>query len=251
MDLTGKAAHALARRSSRRQFFKFLGAGSLGAGLWLTRTDVSLGAVSGCVGCGGGPCNPCFSPAGVCDEVTGGQYPCKTCQAGGGCPEGCNTGGEWFCCLTSGRRGAVSAARSATARPVATNPSCHCFTNLPIPCTPRLHSGDQSVRLPSRSRRPSDGPHERRRRSASPRRSSRRQFFKFLGAGSLGAGLWLTRTESRSVRSPAASAAAAAPATRASASGRSARTQASRARPARRAPAARRTARRPASGSAA
>ena len=94
-------AHALARRSSRRQFFKFLGAGSLGAGLWLTRTDVSLGAVSGCVGCGGGPCNPCFSPAGVCDQVSGGKYPCKSCQAGGGCPEGCNTGGEWFCCLTT------------------------------------------------------------------------------------------------------------------------------------------------------
>ena len=103
MDLTGKTAHALARRSSRRQFFKFLGAGSLGAGLWLTRTDVSLGAVSGCVGCGGGPCNPCFSPAGVCDQVSGGKYPCKSCQAGGGCPEGCNTGGEWFCCLSERR----------------------------------------------------------------------------------------------------------------------------------------------------
>ena len=63
MDVAGKAAHVLARRSSRRQFVKFMGAGSLGVGLWLTRTDVSLGAVSGCVGCGGGPCNPCFSPA--------------------------------------------------------------------------------------------------------------------------------------------------------------------------------------------
>ena len=64
MDIAPHAARKLARRSSRRQFFKFLGAGSLGAGLFLTRTDVSLGAVSGCVGCGGGPCNPCFSPAG-------------------------------------------------------------------------------------------------------------------------------------------------------------------------------------------
>jgi hypothetical protein len=41
MDLASAAAQRLARRSSRRQFFKFLGAGSLGAGLWLTRTDVS------------------------------------------------------------------------------------------------------------------------------------------------------------------------------------------------------------------
>lgn len=53
--LAGAAARKLGGRSSRRQFFKFLSAGSLGAGLFLTRTDVSLGAVSGCVGCGGGP----------------------------------------------------------------------------------------------------------------------------------------------------------------------------------------------------
>ena len=37
---------------------------TLGAGLWLTRTDVSLGSVAGCVGCGGGPCNPCASGSG-------------------------------------------------------------------------------------------------------------------------------------------------------------------------------------------
>jgi len=43
MDLANKAAQALAGRSSRRQFFKLLGAGSLGAGLFLTGTDVSLG----------------------------------------------------------------------------------------------------------------------------------------------------------------------------------------------------------------
>ena len=66
MDIASHAARKLARRSSRRQFFKLLGAGSLGAGLFLTRTDVSLGAITGCVGCGGGPCNPCFSPVGEC-----------------------------------------------------------------------------------------------------------------------------------------------------------------------------------------
>ena len=93
MDAAAKAARMLARRSSRRQFFKFLGAGSLGAGLWLTRTGVSLGSVSGCVGCGGGPCNPCFSPATLCDNL-GDQYTCKTCQQGGGCPAGCATVGR-------------------------------------------------------------------------------------------------------------------------------------------------------------
>ena len=75
MNIATHAARKLARRSSRRQFFKLLGAGSLGAGLFLTRTDVSLGAITGCVGCGGGPCNPCFSPAGRCNDVTGGRLP--------------------------------------------------------------------------------------------------------------------------------------------------------------------------------
>ena len=46
MDIVSQAAQKLARRSSRRQFFKFLGAGSLGAGLFLTGTDVSLGATT-------------------------------------------------------------------------------------------------------------------------------------------------------------------------------------------------------------
>src|SRR5213076_656734 len=100
MDVAGKASQALARRSSRRQFFKLLGAGSLGVGLFLTRSDVSLGAVSGCVGCGGGPCNPCYSPAPLCDNIgSPTAYPCKTCAEGGGCPTGCQTSGEWFCCL--------------------------------------------------------------------------------------------------------------------------------------------------------
>jgi hypothetical protein len=149
MDLTGKTAQALARPSSRRQFFKFLGAGSLGAGLWLTRADVSLGAMTGCVGCGGGPCNPCYSPAGVCDQVSGGKYPCKSCQAGGGCPDGCNTGGEWFCCLTSGRTGCRFRCSECNCPAGCSNPSCHCFTNLPIPCTPRLHSGDEPCPCPT------------------------------------------------------------------------------------------------------
>jgi hypothetical protein len=148
MDLASAAAQRLARRSSRRQFFKFLGAGSLGAGLWLTRTDVSLGAVTGCVGCGGGPCNPCYSPVGRCNDVTP-QYPCKTCAEGGGCPVGCSTGGEWFCCLTSGQREGCRFRCSECNCPTGcSNPSCHCFTDLSIPCTPKLHSGDEPCGCP-------------------------------------------------------------------------------------------------------
>jgi hypothetical protein len=147
VDLASAAAQRLARRSSRRQFFKFLGAGSLGAGLWLTRTDVTLGAVTGCVGCGGGPCNPCFSPAGVCDDVTP-QYPCKTCAVGGGCPVGCSTGGEWFCCQTSGRPGCRIRCSECNCPSGCANPSCHCFTQLSIPCNPTKHSGDQPCPCP-------------------------------------------------------------------------------------------------------
>lgn len=145
MDLASKTAHALARRSSRRQFFKFLGAGSLGAGLFLTRTDVTLGAVSGCVGCGGGPCNPCWSPVGRCNDVTPG-FNCKSCQVGGGCPDGCSTGGEWFCCMT----GTVCRIRCSECNCPSgcANPSCHCFTVLSIPCAPRLHSGDEPCACP-------------------------------------------------------------------------------------------------------
>src|SRR5262245_62001220 len=150
MDLTSAAARRLANRSSRRQFFKWLGAGSLGAGLFLTRTGVSLGAVTQCVGCGGGPCTPAGSPVGPCATVTGGQYPCKTCVQGGGCPEGCMTSGEWFCCLTSGPRTGCRFRCSECNCPAGScnNPACRCFTNLAIPCTPRLHSGDQPCPCP-------------------------------------------------------------------------------------------------------
>lgn len=149
MDLTGKAAQALARRSSRRQFFKFLAAGSLGTGLFLTRTGVSVGSVSGggCVGCGGGPCNPCWSPAIRCDLLSPpGTYPCKTCVQGGGCPQGCTTSGEWFCCQT----GTVCRRRCSECNcPGGCNTAaCHCFTDLNIPCTPRLHSGDEPCACP-------------------------------------------------------------------------------------------------------
>lgn len=143
MDLAGKTAHALARKSSRRQFFKFLAAGSLGAGLFLTRTDVSLGSVLFCVGCGGGPCNPCGSPVGPCDDI---GYPCKSCQKGGGCPTGCTTSGEWFCCLT----GTVCRQRCSECNCPGgcDTAACACFTRLNIPCTPRLHSGDQPCPCP-------------------------------------------------------------------------------------------------------
>jgi hypothetical protein len=150
MDVSGKVAHALAGKSSRRQFFKFLGAGSLGAGLFLTGTDVTIGSVTGCVGCGGGPCNPCVGAGPICTQMNP-PYPCKTCQQGGGCPEGCNTSGEWFCCVT----GTVCRQRCSECNCPAgcANTSCHCFTITSIPCTPRLHSGDQPCNCPPIMRR--------------------------------------------------------------------------------------------------
>ena len=141
MELAGKAARALARKSSRRQFFKFLGAGSLGAGLWLTQTDVTLGAVLGCVGCGGGPCNPCFSPVDICEDLNP-PWSCKTCVQGGGCPAGCSTSGEWFCCLTG------SPCRQRCSECSCPSGCCHCFTRIAVPCTPRKHSGDQPCACP-------------------------------------------------------------------------------------------------------
>jgi len=141
MDFSTKAAQTMARRSSRRQFFKFLTGGSLGAGLWLTRTDVSLGAITGCVGCGGGPCNPCVSPAPLCENLNP-PYSCKPCTKIGGCPIGCSTSGEWFCCLNG------TVCRQRCSECSCPSGCCHCFTQLPIPCSPRLHSGDQPCTCP-------------------------------------------------------------------------------------------------------
>jgi hypothetical protein len=152
MDAAGMAAQMLARRSSRRQFFKFLGAGSLGAGLWLTRTNVSLGAVTSCVGCGGGPCNSCFSPAPLCDDLNP-SFKCKTCAEGGGCPAGCSTSGEWFCCLTG--TGCRQRCSECNCPPGCNNAACHCFTRLSVPCAPTIASGDQPCPCPPEApRRP-------------------------------------------------------------------------------------------------
>ena len=150
MDVTTKAADMLARRSSRRQFFKFLSATSLGAGLFLTRTDVTLGSVTGCVGCGGGPCNPCVGIGPLCDNLlnASGSFPCKTCQQAGGCPVGCSTGGEWFCCQTQIRPGCRIRCSECNCPSGCANPSCHCFVQLPIPCNPTKHSGDQPCACP-------------------------------------------------------------------------------------------------------
>ena len=139
MTVSEHLAHSLARRSSRRNFFTFMGATSLGAGLFLSGTDVSLGSVSGCIGCGGGPCSPCVSLPGVqpCNNIAG-DFPCKTCQEGGGCPTGCATSGEWFCCpngFSCRRR-----CSECNCPPGCANTSCYCFTFLNIPCRPVQHS---------------------------------------------------------------------------------------------------------------
>src|SRR5262245_7801167 len=147
MNLTGVVARKLAQRSSRRQFFKLLGAGSLGTGLFLTGTGVSLGAATFCVGCGGGPCNPCVGIGPICDNAS---FPCKTCAQGGGCGTGCQTSGEWFCCQPSGCRIRCS---ECNCPPGCDNLACHCFVQLPMPCNPRVHSGDRPCTCP-----PADAP---------------------------------------------------------------------------------------------
>jgi hypothetical protein len=151
MNLTGVVARKLAQRSSRRQFFKLLGAGSLGTGLFLTGTDVSLGSISGCVGCGGGPCNPCVGIGPICTDA---GFACKTCVEGGGCGPACQTSGEWFCCQSGGTRpGCRIRCSECNCPPGCANLSCHCFVQLPMPCNPRLHSGDQPCTCP-----PADAP---------------------------------------------------------------------------------------------
>jgi hypothetical protein len=139
MGISAKVAESLARRSSRRQFFKVLGAGSLGVGLMLSRTEASLGSITGCAGCGGGPCDPCFSPHQRCLLM-----PCRPCQLGAGCPEGCTTSGEWFCCVSS----VNCRMRCSECSCPSPQGCCHCFMNLPMPCTPHRHSGKQPCDCP-------------------------------------------------------------------------------------------------------
>jgi hypothetical protein len=139
--LAGAAARKLAGRSSRRQFFKFLSAGSLGAGLFLTRTNVSVGAIASCVGCGGGPCNPCGSPFQQCAHP---DFPCKTCAQGGGCPVGCATTGEWFCCTTATQ----CRRRCSECSCPAPGTCCRCFTDLATPCQPTRSSGTRPCGCP-------------------------------------------------------------------------------------------------------
>jgi hypothetical protein len=121
--LTARVAGGLARKSSRRHFLKFATASSLGTGLFLTRTGISLGTITSCVGCAGGPCPDCASPAPTCDSI-GRSCPQPTgCpSAGGGCPSGCTTTGEWFCCKNS------CTVRCSECS--CTEGCCHCFTTI-------------------------------------------------------------------------------------------------------------------------
>ena len=154
MNLADAVARKLAQRSSRRQFFKLLGAGSLGTGLFLTGTDVSLGAVTGCVGCGGGPCNPCVGIGPICTDA---GFPCKTCVEGGGCGPQCLTSGEWFCCQTSGRVGCRIRCSECNCPPGCQNLSCHCFVQLPIHAVqPTAALGRPAVHVPAAGRAASE-----------------------------------------------------------------------------------------------
>lgn len=97
-DMASKLAAIFARRSSRRELFKFLGGSALGIGLGLTGTEVSAATLLSCSGCGGGPCNPCY--AGNPTDCNDTSHPCADgCY--GGCPSGC-TAHEWWCCGPTG-----------------------------------------------------------------------------------------------------------------------------------------------------
>ncbi len=131
-NLTLATGKLLAKKSSRRHFFRFLGSASLGAGLALTGTDISIAQQLLCAGCGGGPCNPCASPHPRCGSV---GIPCTNCNNGGGCPIGCVTTGEWYCCTTIGdciRRCSECNCR----KPEDTRVCCHCFIRLGVRCGP-------------------------------------------------------------------------------------------------------------------
>ncbi len=123
--MTEVVARGLARKSSRRQFFKFMSASSLGTGLALTGSDASLATVLACAGCGGGPCNPCFSPHPPC-SVRG--KVCRGCAQGGGCPSGCSTTGEWFCCT------GLLACEQRCSECSCPLGCCHCFTTTNVSC---------------------------------------------------------------------------------------------------------------------
>ena len=111
--VVARAADALAKKSSRRQFFKFMTATSLGTGLYLTRSGVSLGGITACAGCGGPTCD-CGSPHPTCSNCPG-----PICGGGGGgCPSGCTNTGEWYCCIN----GCVKRCSECDC-----GTCCHCF----------------------------------------------------------------------------------------------------------------------------
>lgn len=126
MTLTERVSTSLARRSSRRQFLKFATAGSLGTGLFLTRSGVSMAThIGGCAHCTGGPCNPCGSPHPDCAGIGEG---CYSCANGGGCNANrCQTTGEWNCCTSFG-------CVQRCAECSCPNGCCHCFILIGQPC---------------------------------------------------------------------------------------------------------------------
>ncbi len=119
MSLTDQIAGGLAKRSSRRTFFRVLGGSALGSGLALTGTGVALASTeAACYGCGGG--TTCHSPA----------PPCRTCGDGcygGGCGPGCSESGGWTICSSGGCKVRCSECCCGGS-------GCYCFVQLPYRC---------------------------------------------------------------------------------------------------------------------
>jgi hypothetical protein len=120
---TQATARVLAQRSSRRQFFKFMSAASVGTGLFLTRSGVSLGGITACTPCEVHPCNPCNSPQPPCATI---GRPCIDPCFNGGCGQNCTTVGEWWCCVNGCKRRCAECSCDIGC--------CHCFQVTPLSC---------------------------------------------------------------------------------------------------------------------
>lgn len=130
-----KISSVLARKSSRRQFFRFMGSTTVGAGLVLTQSGVSVAQTIPCDFCPSTipatPCYPCYSDNPSCGSM---GVPCPPCGQGGGCGPQCTVGGEWYCC--SEGRCMWRCSECICTQPAGSSFCCFCFRKLPVKCEP-------------------------------------------------------------------------------------------------------------------
>lgn len=144
-NLIDYSTTTLARRSSRRQFVKFVGALSLGVGYVLAGVEPARAYNCSSPGCHVvPPCPGCSSTQGSVDCFSLNQTYCKSCQNGGGCnttppcpgcAAPCSLVGEWYCCKNVGGYYCKVRCSECCCGPPLTR-ACHCFIGLPVSCTP-------------------------------------------------------------------------------------------------------------------